>query len=243
MTYRFAVYSIQEVLKKTFDDAEITIPHIVYWISIVANKYISRDIEKGKRSGAYLSIFKNVTVHKDNDLGQHYIDMPKGMICVDHEGGVEFMSYNRDTCCCEGPNWAQQNFSITTAGKLEVLYEDEWEKPNPSNPYLYLVGGSIDGVNVDRIYLAGTECIHLRDVMMGIYCGVNPTEVCDLDDNIPIKAKYEDTLIREVLSLGRFMLLVPEDRVNEGSDTSKAPIVQAPRSVPAERTDQNLDQQ
>jgi hypothetical protein len=242
MTYRFAAYSIQTALKQNFDDALISIPHIIYWISLVANKYAAKDIEKGKRSGGYLSIFKNVTVYKDNYLDQHYIDLPAGVLCLDYDAGVEFITYNRKTCCCEGPAYAQVNFSWTTPGQLINNFGDEWEKPSTTNPYFYQVGQNVDGVNVDRLYFVGTECIHLRDVMMGLYTGVNPAEVCDLDEAIPLKSKYHDTLIREVISLGRFMILVPEDLVNEGADEVQEPPVQVPNAVKYEQTQQQQQQ-
>ena len=78
--------------------------------------------------------------------------------------------------------------------------------------------------------------------MLGIYTGVDPKEICSLDDNLPLKHKYHDQLVREVVTLARFMMLIPEDRVNEGSDEGQAPPVQVPQSVPVEQAQQNIDQ-
>lgn len=241
MTYRFAINSILKSLKNKTDDADITEAHALYWIGVVANKYMAKDLEKGKRSGAYLSIFNSVTVHKDENLQQHYIDLPRGLIHIDHDAGVEFITYNRKTCCCSGPAWAQTNFSGTTAGALETLYGDKYTKPTTKNPYYYHVGGSVDGVNVDRLYLDGTWCIHLKDVKIGIYAAVSPKDICDLDDNIPVKSKYDDTILREVMTLGRFMLLIPEERVNDGADGTKPIRSKVPRASRAEITDQEIE--
>ena len=239
MTYRQALYSIQTTLKRTFDDAEITEAHILYWISVVANKYISRDIEKkNNRSDVYLSIFAPVTVSLDTTLNQHYIDLPKDLIVLDNDSGVEFVSYNYETCCCKGPSWAQVNFSRTYASELQMIYQDEMEKPSPKQPYFSHISGSVNSLNVDRLYFHGTECINLKEVVLGIYCGVNPKNICALDDEIPLKVRYHETLIREVISLGQFMLLLPEDRINEGRDTSQPSANQLPAAAPAQAADQ-----
>ncbi len=104
--------------------------------------------------------------------------------------------------------------------KLHRLYRDEYEKPTPSNPYFYRIGHKDDNVQVSRIYLVGVECINITDVEIGIKCTLDPNQVCDLDDSIPLPNELIDELMKEVLSLGRFVMMIPEERENEGSDKS-----------------------
>lgn len=219
MTYRQAVYAVLTPLKAVMDDSEITESLALFWVTLSTNKYIASLLKEGDsaRSGQYLSQFYPVKVSKD-DKDRQYIDIPCAMINVSRDAGIDYMTYNVETCCCEGPQFAQTKFSRTTAGALKSLYEDPHEKPTSTNPYMYIVGGSVNGVPINRIYLLGTECIPLKDVELGLYCSIDPSSVCDLDDNIPVPDEYGQRIIREAIELGRFSHLIPADNRNDGTE-------------------------
>jgi hypothetical protein len=222
MTFRYAAFAIQESLKKTGDDSDVQIPLILFYLSVVANRINARDLKKGIRSGKHLAIFNNVQVQMDDELGLYYIVLPEDIIETEYEGGIEFITYNVETCKCDGPQWAQVSSDPVTAGELRVIYGDPIEKPSVKQPYHYIVGCRVDDNKGYKVFLAGPECITLHSVKVGLYCPVNPAP-CDLDSKIAIKSSDEDELIRETINLIRWVQLVPEESINDGADMQQAP--------------------
>lgn len=82
------------------------------------------------------------------------------------------------------------------------------EKPSPANPYFYRAE--------DRLYLLGIECINPCGIELGIYTDVDP-DTCDLDEEFPLPTELIPILQRYVMDLGRFVLMMPNDRINEGN--------------------------
>jgi len=232
-SYRVVAYDALTNLKVMFDDSDIRIPQIIWWIQVISNRLRSEDYQ-ANNTGNYLSTYSSVTVSVDaND--RQYIDLPTQILSLANERGIHYITYNEETCCCAGPAWAQVIFHDTTPAKAKRLYMDEYEKPSTKNPYFYRIGDKVDGVSVNRVYFLGTECIKLTDVEICIISELDPSLVCDLDDEIPLSPELVVVLQQELLKLGRFIKMVPEERVNDGSDSSKAttagvpPIAQAPQ--------------
>jgi hypothetical protein len=223
MTYRFLTYDILTTLKKLGDDKDISLQQVLYWIQVVVNKH--RFIEaQTKPSGSFTSTFSPVTVSKDTSFedNRKYIDLPAQIMDLKNEAGVNYITYNIDTgCCCGGSNFTQVFFQPTTVNRAFRLYMDEYEKPTPDNPYFYRIGQEVNNVKVDRLYLLGVECINLSDVEVSLQTSLDPAAVCDLDEQVPIGDEFIHQVILEVLQLGRFALLIPEERINEGSDLAK----------------------
>lgn len=232
-TYRFVAYDIEKNLKKTFDDADITLPQIVYWIQVVANR-IRQQIYLLDKTDLFTSTFSSVKVNKDAK-GRPYIDLPAQIMNLPNNAGIVYITYNEDSCCCNGAPFAQRVFQSTSISNMMTLYGDEYTKPTPSNPYFYRIGEKIDGVKVNRIYLVGIECIDVKDVEIAILCSLNPSTVCDLDEELPIPDDRIQELIMEVLTLGRFVSLIPEETVNQGEDNSQPITPQVPRVQPQEQ--------
>lgn len=228
-TYRFVAYDIEKSLKKTFDDADITLPQIVYWIQVVANQ-MRRDIYSVDKTDMFVSTYKPVPVLTDQH-GNKYVDLPVQILNLSNNGGIVYMSYNEKTCCCEGPVWAQRPFQTTNLGSAQSLYGDPYTKPSPKNPYYYRVGDKVDGVKVNRLYLLGLECTDVADLQIALLGTLDPSKVCDLDEDLNLPEEYIHELIIQVLSLGRFISMVPSENVNQGSDDS-APIQNAVPTIP-----------
>jgi hypothetical protein len=231
MTYRQAIFAIKGGLKSVFDDSDISNARIAFFIGVASNEIIATHVSENDRRGAFLSIFDEIKVNEDSK-GRKYINIPCGILNTFKDGGVEYISYNFETCCCEGPGYAQVNFQRTTAGELQTIYGDEAEKPSSKNPYFYLVGGMVNGVNVNRAYLPGLECVKVKDVQAGLFCSIDPSTMCDLDGVLPVPSEYESRLIKDTVRLISAMYGINEDATNDGSDSSESP------SIPMEQQQQ-----
>jgi hypothetical protein len=238
MTYRQASYAILESLKKTGDDSDVSIPLVLFYISVVANNIVGRDLRMGRRSGNHLAIFTGVPVEID-ETGYYGLDLPAEVINIDFDGGVEFLSYNVESCCCLGPAYAQVSADPVQFGQLRAVYGDPMERPDASSPLYAVVGKRVNDREGYRIYIIGPECINLRDVQIGVYCPVSP-DPCDLDEKIPVKVTDEAELIREVASLIRWVQLVPDNNVNDGADNQSVieRNVPQPQNQPQQETEQ-----
>ncbi|MHA2170202.1 MAG: hypothetical protein ACXAB7_09950 [Candidatus Kariarchaeaceae archaeon] len=237
-TYRYVALDIQKSLKKAFDDADVRLSQVIYWVQVVANK-IRVDQQQKTDSGLFVSTFSSVSVSTD-PRGRQYIDLPGSIMDLPNEGGIEFMTYNYDTgCCCAGPNFAHTFFQPTKVSKLHRLFMDPYEKPTPQNPYFYRIGDRVDGVNVDRLYLLGTDCIKVSDVEIGLNLSLNPTDICSLDEQVPVPDERIEELMKTVLELGRWVTLMPEERINQGADDTTPQAPPAPATpLPPEYKDQ-----
>jgi hypothetical protein len=216
-TYRYVAKDIQTSLNKSFDDADIRLTQILYWIQVIANR-IRLEQSEATESGLFVSTFSPVTVNID-DKGRPYIDLPASIMDLPNEKGIVYITYNHETeCCCAGSTFAQVFFQPTFVSHVHRLYGDEYEKPTPQNPYFYRIGDKVNGVDVNRVYLVGIECINVKDVEIAIKCSLDPSQVCDLDDQIAIPDERIEELMKSVLDLGRFVMLMPQERVNQGAD-------------------------
>ena len=105
-------------------------------------------------------------------------------------------------------------FTRTSPSKAARLYFREDEKPLPSNPYFYRVG--------DRLYFLGTETLNLSSVELGLKTSFDPTDVnMDIDQDFEFPQDLLPLLKRQILDMGRFVLQVPEDLLNDGSGQVK----------------------
>jgi hypothetical protein len=207
-TWRQVVYDTWSSLKQAFDDGDISISHVQYWVSVHASQLLSQHIDK-RDSGAYLTEFHNIQVSTDPITGYKYIDLPADIFDYDKDGGIEFISYGVCVDDCTPP-FTSVMFSRITPSASRLLYFTEEERPTPANPYFYRVD--------DRIYFLGLECINACGIDMAIYMTVDPM-TCDLDDDFPLPDELIPVLIRRVLDIGRFVMSMPSDRINEGDTT------------------------
>jgi hypothetical protein len=219
MTYRYVVYDIQKSFNATFDDADFTFNQILYWVTLTANKMRLQQT-LSTNSDLFTSTFNSVSVSEDIK-GRKYIDLPMQIIDLPNNAGVVYITYNEETCKCEGPVFAQRFFQGTTLGQVHHIYMDEYTKPSSSNPYFYRTGHKIDGVDVNRIYLLGVECVPVESIEISIKASLDPRYICDLDEQIPLPDELIFDLTNQVLQLGRFIMMMPSERVNTGEDESE----------------------
>lgn len=237
MTYRYVIYDLDKSFNAAFDDADFTLNQIMYWVMVVANRMrLQQTI--ATNTDLFTSTFNNVPVLTDTK-GRKYIDLPSQIMDLPNNSGVIYITYNEETCHCEGPSFAQVWFQGVNLGSVQHLYLDEYTKPSAKNPYFYRIGDHIDGVKVNRIYLLGLECVDVIDLEIAIKATLDPKQVCSLDDEIPLPDEMIQDLMMQVLQLGRFVMLMPKENINDGEDGAELNTqIYANRSVNLPETTQ-----
>ena len=183
-----------------------------------ANRLKSQHIAK-RDSGAYLTTFANVpvqvfgsTTNPNQVKNRKYIELPASIFDYDKDGGIEFISYyieDFEPNC--PPPFTNQTFTRTTQKDSSRLYFSKDETPSPKNPYFYRVG--------KYVYFLGIECANVKNIEIGLYTTFKPITDPDLDMDQVFEFPEETLIIlkRQVLDLGRFVLMMPQERINDGS--------------------------
>ena len=231
MTYRYVVYDLDKSFNAAFDDADFTLNQILYWVMVVANRMRVQQT-MATNTDLFTSTFSSIEVKTDSK-GRKYIDLPVEIMDLPNNSGIVYITYNEETCKCEGPSFAQVGFQGVNLGSVHHLYLDEYTKPSAKDPYYYRIGDHIDGVKVNRIYLLGIECIPVKDVEIAIKATLDPKTLCNLDEDIPLPQELIQELMMQVLQLGRFVMLMPKENINDGEDNADLdPRLYANRSIP-----------
>lgn len=216
---RHIVNDIAVDLRQNFDDRRVSDVQIAYWTILVGNNLLSKHIQK-RSSGAFLTTFAEVPVFTSDVIGDNlvryrkYFDLPKSIFDFNNDAAVNYISYSVEP---ELPNerapltWV--NFSRTTPGALKGLYMNPYTKPTVKNPYFYR--------SKNRIYLIGVECAHVETVEVGLNLCIDPIQTINLDAPFDFPEELVSVLKRQVLDMGRFALLIPKERVNDGDDDVK----------------------
>ena len=214
---RYIVDDIAKDLKQVFDDKIVQQSQIAYWVLMVANRLKSQHIAK-RDSGAYMHTFAKIPIlthpsvsNPDEVNNRKYILLPESIYDYNNDGGIEYISYyvEDDRLSCLPP-FTRQTFTRTTPSTAQRLYYTEDEKPSPSNPYFYRTGS--------HLYFLGIEFIDACYVEIGIYNTLDPIDEIDIDSELDFPDELLIILKRQVLDLGRFTLMLPQERVNDGSD-------------------------
>ena len=207
VTVRHIVYDILNDLKQIYDDADLTPFKVFYWVCIHADRLKKQHMDKID-SGAYVSPFTlAVTVEPSN--GRNYFVLPSAIYDFDKDGGVDYITYSPDIDLSL-PGFSGVKFTRTTPSKARRLYFREEETPSPSNPYFYRLS--------DRIYLLGVEQINITEVEAGLKLSFNPVDpTLDIDDEFQFPSDLLPLLKRQILDMGRFVLQIPSDKINDGA--------------------------
>lgn len=207
-TYRYAANEIKYALKQNFDDADITMSLVVYWMHVIGDRFRKLHIEKYS-SGAFLNVFRDVPVEQDEAVPYKFIELPARIYDYHKDEGVNYISYHHSVGLLGLHPLSGVKFTRVDPNELELLYYRKEERPSPSNPYFYRVG--------DRLYLVGIESINIRYVELGVFTTFDPTRVINLDDVFDFPEHLLPLLTREILNLGRFVLMSPGNQVNDGT--------------------------
>ena len=224
-TYRELVYDIYETLKMTSDDSDVSLRQIAYWCQLVANKLQHQHLVKTASVGQYLSVFTSVPVLIDTSGNKKYVALPDSIHSIVGERGIEYITYSRDSDCCDPAPFTQNTFMFTVPSKAQSLYYDPYTAQTASNPYFYRVG--------EKIYLLGLECVEVDFLELGLYTPINIEKECNLDAVVKLNSEHIALLKYEVTNLGRWSLVVPNERVNEGSDMTTQRVTQNQIKIPS----------
>jgi hypothetical protein len=216
---RTVVDDLEQDFKQTYDDRSISKAQIAHWVIMVGNRLLSQHI--GKRdSGAFLHIYgdipvevASVTTNPNEMQGRKFIRLPENIFDYTNDGGIEYITYYVDNLKpSENAPYTYVTFSRTTPSELRRLNMSPFEKPTAQNPYFFRAG--------EHIYLLGIECVNTKRIEIGIYSTIKPitSDSIDLDMEFRFPEELLIILKRQVLDLGRFVMLIPEDRVNDGKD-------------------------
>jgi len=217
---RTVVDDLMKDFNQLFDDKQLQKSQVAHWIIMFGNRLLSQHIAK-RDSGAFLSIYSGIPIETSQSSNnpnlvkdrKHFL-LPTCIFDYDQDGGVEYISYyvedDQPTC---PPPFTRQTFTRTTPGEVQRLYMSPYEKPSPTNPYWYRAS--------QYIYLVGIECVNPKNIEVGIYSTLKPITdpTIDLDQDFNFPEELLIILKRQVLDLGRFVMLMPEERVNDGIDT------------------------
>ena len=236
VTVRTIADDILVSLRQTFDDKKIQHSQVAYWIIVMANRLKSQHIAK-RDSGAFLSTFTEVPVilpavnqNKNIVRGRKHFILPSTIYDFNNDRGIDYIAYESDGSPGCPPKFTKITFSRTTPKKSRVRYMSAYEKPSPKEPYFYRIG--------DFIYFLGVEQVYVPTVEIGIYMTIDPVTTIDIDAPFDFPDELVSQLKMEVLNLGRFSLLVPEERRNDGASSDQAAPTQKLVSV-----NQNQQQQ
>jgi len=202
-TFRDFANSILTVLKQKYDDSKVTMPQVLHWTSMVANRIIYQDVKKSL-TNRYLNIYE-ATILADSK-GRKYIELPSAIVDIDNDNGIAFINYC-DVSQCEDPI----QFQRAQAQELKsgILSYSPYTKPSIENPYFYRVG--------NKIFFKGIECVDIDCVEIGLRTLVDGASPCELDKELPFEMQHESVLYYEVLNLCKFAILVGEERNNDGA--------------------------
>lgn len=218
---RYVIDDIAKDLKQIVDDKLIQKAQIAFWIKIIGDRLNSQHIAK-RSSGAFLKTIPNIPVQVAGDnstvnvvKNRPYIILPKTIYDFDQDRGINYISYYVDE---DGlhlpPRFTTQAFHRTTPRASRRLYFSGYEKPSPKNPFFYRTG--------KIIYLLGIEKVDVKKVEVGLFTAIDPIQEIDIDEPFDFPDELMPILKRQVLDLGRFSLLFPEDTINQGKAETQA---------------------
>lgn len=218
-TARELIGSLQIALKKTFDDSEISLAQIAYWVSFFINKYNSLKLTGGADSGMYLSVFSNVpvleaTTNANPNLvaGRKYFVLPASILDLPNDGGIVYISYPDFPGACQ-PSYAGVTFDRITPQTARVKYYSPYETPSPDKPCYLVVG--------NYVYLLGIDCVSVPELEVGLHTSFNPLTDCSIDSTLSLDPGLYADVYKNVLDLGRWVMLVPVDYTNDASDDTE----------------------
>jgi hypothetical protein len=209
-TYRYLIYSVIEAMKQTSDDAELKKDLVIFWTQVEVNRLRGERLTKRHlQSGKYLNHFYGIQVSTDNV--RKYVDMPSGIVDLENDNGVHQVTYHlADYDYCEYPY--DVPFEKTTPAKIWSLISIPIRKPSPTRPFMAREN--------EKLFLYGIDMVSVSSVDMWLYTTVDTSHVLDIDREIELSEDQISVLIKRVFDNCRFASLMPNDKANDGKDTS-----------------------
>lgn len=233
---RLVAYDVLTDLKQAFSNREIQLAQVVYWTTIVGNKLLGQHIQK-RDSGSFLTIFDAIPVQEDAAFfGRKYVMLPSSIFDFNKDRGIDYIAYTSDGQDGCAPRFTRTTFNRTTTKISHRLYLSGYETPAPTQPYFYLTR--------ERIWFLGIERVDVPFLEIGAYLHLPPVNDVALDDDFAFPDELIPQLKREVIDIGRFALLMPADRVEDGTSDPEGKVpTQKISSVNQPVQQQQVDEQ
>ncbi len=227
-TYRYVCNDLLETFRQLNDDSEIGLTQVVFWVNIISNRLRMQHIRK-LPTGEHVLVFPSVPITIEPNTNRKFFQLPKSIYDYRNDRGIDYITYQEITDCCDDPAFTQVTFGRTTSRDSSRLYLDPYEEPSAKNPYFYRVG--------NKIFLLGLECVDVPNGLeMGLFTTLDPNiDGCDLDDELDLSEELLTVLKYEVLNLGKFALIIPNERINEGADQTTQSLQQEQIDIPVIR--------
>lgn len=219
---RYFVDDIAKDLKQVFDDRKVNKISIAHYAIMLGDNIKAQHIKK-RSSGAFLTSFDDVQIKISPESStnliktRYYFELPSSIYDFTMDKGIEYIAYSASPDIITSiPPIYNQVFTRTTPTSIPRLMMNSYERPDIKNPYFYR--------SKEKVYLLGIDCIDLEDIKleMGLYTTLEPVNLIDLDAPFDFPEETLAILKRQVLDMARFAILVPEERVNDGSDNTSA---------------------
>lgn len=236
-TYREMAFALQTHAKLDFDDTDITIPLILYWIRVVEQRLSISRLKKNFVTNYRVAEFIKVPIVTYN--GDKALFLPE--VITNLGGGKEIHVILLYSKGCINPIKVQRTYP----GRLALLNSTTFTKPSETNPYYYIVEILKDGVVTRMLRFFGIDC--LEGVHLDIYATALFVDgYGDLDATIGLDADLLQVLYLEVYNLVKAGFVTPRDNKNDGKDTSsqnQASQLVAGMQIRATPSEQNQQEQ
>ncbi len=236
-TIRQLVGSAIIQLQQTGDDQKIPDNQLYLWGTWLVNKYMSFKFRTAD-SGAFRTIMPSVpvvkapaTVTPDIINGEKYSALPRTVLDLEEDRGID-ITYSRNDYPVNVDLGVISPFTRISYNQARRLYYSEYERPSASNPYWYRHGNYIG-------YL-GIKNANISTVEMGLVTEFDPFVTHSIDDHLDVLTEYADDIFKDMIEMGRFALLVPTDRINDGSGEAGAEQVPQQRVTSVNKSVENM---
>ncbi len=214
---RQVVDELRSAMQQTLITAKIEDIQIAYWITVIGDRLKSQHLGK-RRSQQFLNTFPDIPIieAKDNTiknaiLGRKYVVIPSGFYNFDLDRGINYVAfYNPDPEC--KPEFVFNQFTRTSQVEAPHLYNNRFEKPSSTNAYWY--------INGQIMTFLGLEKTDVDKVEIGMFTTFDPVSTADIDADFEFPQELFSVLQRQVIDLGRFVMMIPKDRLNDATDTT-----------------------
>jgi hypothetical protein len=223
VSYRYLAFSSLAALKKVFADSDIKLLDILFWVKMAVNSVVAKTLTGKPPTGSYLATFTNVPViynNKDNGsllFRKKYLSLPANIFDLPLDNAIDWMNFRNPSfipnCGCK----EHFTFQRSTLVQIKLMYDTAFEKPGIEDNFYFV------RVN-DLLYLFGIEDVQVKAVDMAIRTSVSPyISSMTLDDEVMLNDEQVLDVISKVVSIGRYVMMVPKERVEDGTDTTATP--------------------
>lgn len=217
-------HDILATLGMNHDDATRNVEGVLFNIDMVMNNLRRQRIEKeivviGDRGTSAAAVTYVLPLDEDAVVGNRlFFNLPAPVLDMRMNAGVSYIRYHRSSGCAD--SLIGKPFTLISPAEAHTVENITFQKPTPTTPY-YWPAKVHDGTTTsgDRIYMLGPSPL-LKSVEVGLYLALDTSDPnADPEEGVDFPPDLVYHVKRVVLSMERFALLVPQERLqNDGRD-------------------------